>query len=87
MEILRESNRGMENILSTLKVPQTKVVNLVKPIKHLFEELMSKLFIVLLPHDLNKFNLEIKLSGSRILYSFLMNSLTKKKERNQCLHP
>lgn len=87
IEILRESNREIEKILDTLKVSQTEVVNLGKPPKYLFEELISELLIVLLPQDLYKFDLEIKLPGLGIFFSILTNPLSKKEEGTNECHP
>lgn len=49
MKVLRENNREMELILASLKVPQVEVLILVRPISHLFEDLISELLLILCP--------------------------------------
>lgn len=77
---MRESNREMEKILTSLKVPQVEVINLGKPFNHLFEDFISELFIVLLPLDLIKFDLELKLPGPRIFYSSKISPISKNRK-------
>lgn len=55
-----------------------RVLTLVNPFAHLFEDLISKLLLIFLPQELNKFNLEFKFPGIEIFYSSKMTLVSKK---------
>lgn len=60
MEMLRTRNTETKAILATMKVPVTELTTLDKPVALRFAELVSEMYIILLPHDLTKFIMEIR---------------------------
>lgn len=80
LKAIQGNNREMKKILSSLKTPKTDVLTLERPLNHSFEDLISKIMLILLLIELNKFDLEIIPLVKDILYKFKMSPLSKKRK-------
>lgn len=79
IDALRENNRKIERILSNLKSLKADIVTLDTSLTHIFDDLISKILLVLQPVDLNKFDLEIFISRRDIFFKTKMRPLSKKR--------
>ncbi|KAF3651524.1 hypothetical protein FXO37_17966 [Capsicum annuum] len=78
IQSLKKNIREMYKTLSSLKAPKADVVILEKPLNHSFENLISKMLLVLFPLELRKFDLEIPPPLKKIFYKSKLAPMTKK---------
>lgn len=70
----------MDRILSTLKTPKADLLTLERPLNYSFEDLISKILLILLPIKLNKFDLKIITPVKDIFHQFKMDPLSKNRK-------
>lgn len=77
----------MKRILTAFKASKADVVTLEKPIIHLFEDLISKMLLILFSIELNKFDLELLPSMREIFHKIKMTPLSRKRKEPSTPQP